>query len=193
MSLIGRPAPQFETQAVVDNQIKGVKLSDYQGKWVVLFFYPLDFTFVCPTEIISFNDNLKRFKEIGAEVIGGSVDSQYSHLAWINTPKKEGGLGGLNYPLISDMTKEISRSYDCLAPDGVAFRATYIIDPDGVIRHISQNDLGVGRNVEEVLRLVKAFQYNYKHGEVCPADWEEGKEAIIESTKGIKEYLAKHS
>jgi len=176
---VQQPAPAFKAQAVVNGQFKEVKLSDYSGKYVVLFFYPLDFTFVCPTEIIAFSDRIEEFKKLNTEVIGVSVDSHFSHLAWINQPRKTGGLGGLNYPLVADLTKQISRDYGVLLENaGIALRGLFIIDPKGVVRQVTINDLPVGRSVDETLRLVQAFQFTDKHGEVCPANWKEGSATI---------------
>ena len=148
------------------------------GKYVVLFFWPLDFTFVCPTEIVQYSDAAKRFREIGAEVIGASIDSHFTHMEYTKKDRKKGGLGKMDIPMIADISKEISKKYGCLIEDGddagIAFRATYIIDDKGIVRHISISDLPVGRNVEETLRLVQAFQYSDKYGEVCPASWTPG-------------------
>lgn len=164
-----------------------VKLSDYKGKYVVLFFYPLDFTFVCPTEIIAFSNKAKEFRNIGVEVLACSIDSKFSHMEYSLKPRKEGGLGGLDIPLLSDVTKKIATDYGCLIQEGddegVAFRATYIIDPKGIVRHVSINDLPVGRNPDEYLRLVKAFQYTDVHGEVCPANWQPGQKTMIPDPK----------
>ncbi len=183
-------APQFEAEAVIGSEIQKLKLSDYKGKWVVLFFYPLDFTFVCPTEIIEYDAKLEEFKKIGAEVIGVSVDSAFTHLAWKNTPRKEGGIGNIKYPLVADITKQISRDYGVLTEGGVALRGTFIIDPQGVIRQATINDLPVGRNIDEAIRLVKAFQFVEKHGEVCPANWDEGKKTMKADPVKSKEYFA---
>jgi len=187
-------APDFKATAVIGDSFKEIKLSDYKGKWVVLFFYPLDFTFVCPTEIIEYDAKLEDFKKIGAEVLGVSVDSEFSHLAWKKTPKKEGGIGEIKYPLIADKTKEIAKSFGVLiesGPDaGVALRGTFIIDPKGIIRQATVNDLPVGRNIEEALRLIKAFQFVEKHGEVCPANWDEGKKTMKADPTGSKAYFA---
>jgi peroxiredoxin (alkyl hydroperoxide reductase subunit C) len=194
VATVRKPAPDFKAAAVVGEEFKDVKLSDYKGKWLVLFFYPLDFTFVCPTEIVAFSDRIKEFKEIGAEVVGVSVDSKFSHLAWIKTSKKDGGLGGrLNYPLVADLTKQISRDYGVLIEeDGIALRGLFVIDPKGTVRQITVNDLPVGRSVDETLRLIKAFQYNEKHGEVCPSDWQPGKPTMKDSPKGAKQFWEKH-
>lgn len=172
---ISKLAPEFKGQAVINGHFKDIQLSDYKGKYVVLFFYPLDFTFVCPTELIAFNEKLEEFQKLNTEIIGCSTDSVYSHLAWINTPRKQGGLGGLKYPLLSDFSKEISRRYGILIDDngGVALRGLFIIDREQNLRQITINDLPVGRSVDEVLRLIKAYQFVEEHGEVCPANWNE--------------------
>lgn len=189
---IGKPAPAFTAEAVVDGEFKQVSLSDYKGKYLVFFFYPLDFTFVCPTEIIAFSDRVKEFRDIGAEVVGASVDSHFTHLAWIKTPRKEGGLGKMQIPLVSDLTKEISRNYGVLLEDqGITLRGLFIIDPNGIIRQITINDLPVGRDVDETLRLVQAFQFVDKNGEVCPAGWKPGKDTIIPNPNDKVKYFQK--
>lgn len=174
---IRQPAPYFEAMAWW-NGFKKVKLTDFKGKYVVLFFWPLDFTFVCPTEICQFSDKAKNFREIGCEVIGASIDSHFTHMEYTKKERKNGGLGKMDIPMIADITKSISKSYGALIEDGadagIAFRATYIIDDKGILRHMSISDLPVGRNVEETLRLVQAFQYTDKYGEVCPASWTPG-------------------
>ena len=163
---VQKPAPNFQGTAVVNSDFKDIQLSDYRGKYLILFFYPLDFTFVCPTEIIAFSERIDEFKALNTEVVGVSVDSHFSHLAWINMPRKEGGLGGLKYPLLADLTKQISIDYDVLIKDaGIALRGLFIIDKEGVIRQKTINDLPVGRSVDETLRLIKAFQFVEKHGE----------------------------
>ncbi|ESN96778.1 hypothetical protein HELRODRAFT_67713 [Helobdella robusta] len=186
------PAPQFSGTAVVDGQFKQISLSDYRGKYVVLFFYPLDFTFVCPTEIIAFSDRVSEFKAIGAEVIACSIDSQFTHLAWIQTDRKKGGLGGLNIPLLSDLNRNISKAY-CVYNEesGVDFRGLFIIDGHQNLRQITVNDLPVGRSVDETLRLVQAFQFVEKHGEVCPANWKPGAATIKPDPMKSKEYFEK--
>jgi len=167
-----------------------MSLDDFKGKYLVLFFYPLDFTFVCPTEIISFSDKASEFHDINCEVVGASVDSHFTHLAWINTPRKVGGLGHLHIPLLSDLTKQVSKDYGVLLEGpGIALRGLFIIDPQGVIRHMSVNDLPVGRCVEETLRLVKAFQFVEAHGEVCPASWTPDSPTIKPTPEGSKEYF----
>jgi len=195
MSLIQKQAPDFKAQAVLaDGSFKEIKLSDYKGKWVVLFFYPLDFTFVCPTEIVAFSDKIKEFQAIGAEVLGVSVDSQFTHLAWRNVARKDGGLGDLQYPLVADLNKSIARDYGVLIEEaGIALRGTFIIDPKGVVRAAHIHDLPVGRNIDEAVRVIKAFQFVEKHGEVCPAGWSEGKATMKADPKGSKEYFAKAS
>jgi peroxiredoxin 2/4 len=194
--LIGKEAPSFTAPAVLgNNTIKpDFSLDDFKGKPVVLFFYPLDFTFVCPTEIIEFNNKLTEFKERGVEVVGVSVDSQYTHLAWKNTPVNEGGIGNIGYPLVADLNKNISKNYGVLFEDvGVAFRGTFLIDANGVVRHAVVNDLGLGRNIDETLRMVDALQFHEKYGEVCPANWNQGDEAMKPTTEGVAEYLSKHA
>ncbi|KAJ1554699.1 Peroxiredoxin-2 [Cladochytrium tenue] len=187
-------APPFIADAVVDKQFTTVSLDDYKGKWLVLFFYPLDFTFVCPTEIIAFSDRVEEFKKLGCEVVAASVDSKHSHLAWINQPRKEGGLGNMKIPILSDITKEISSDYGVLiekgADIGLALRGTFIIDPNQVVRQITINDLGVGRNVDETLRLLEALQFADEHGEVCPAGWHKGEKSMVPDPIKSKEYFA---
>jgi len=163
-----------------------------KGKYVVVYFYPLDFTFVCPTEIIAFSERIQEFKDINCEVIGISTDSHFSHLAWIQQPRKQGGLGGLNYPLVSDFNKTIARDYGVLIEEaGIALRGLFIVDPSGVLRQMSVNDLPVGRSVDETLRLIQAFQFVEKHGEVCPANWKPDSPTIKPSPKESLEYFDK--
>ncbi|XP_058864122.1 peroxiredoxin-1-like isoform X1 [Acipenser ruthenus] len=189
---IGKPAPHFEATAVVDGQFKDIKLSDYRGKYVVFFFYPLDFTFVCPTEITAFSDRVSDFKKINCEVIAASTDSQFSHLAWINTPRKQGGLGSMKIPLLADLSQSISRDYGVLKEDeGIAYRGLFVIDDKGILRQITVNDLPVGRSVDETLRLVQAFQFSDQHGEVCPAGWKPGSDTIVPNVEKSKEYFSK--
>ncbi|XP_033340749.1 thioredoxin peroxidase 3 [Megalopta genalis] len=187
---VQKPAPDFAGTAVVDGVFKDIKLSDYKGKYVVFFFYPLDFTFVCPTELIAFSERISEFKALNTQVIGVSTDSHFSHLAWINTPRKQGGLGGdLGYPLLSDFKKEISSKYNVLLEDGIALRGLFIIDTEGILKQFSVNDLPVGRSVDETLRLIKAFQFVEKHGEVCPANWQPESKTIKPNPKDSKEYF----
>ncbi len=191
---VQKPAPDFTAQAVMpDGSIKELKLSDYRGKYVVLFFYPLDFTFVCPTEIIAFSDRIEEFKERNTELIGVSVDSVYTHTAWRNTPRKKGGIGEITYPLVADLNKRIAQSYGVLIEEaGIALRGLFVLDRDGMVRHITVNDLPIGRNVDEVLRVIDAVQFYEKHGEVCPANWEKGKEGMKPDPKGLEEYAQAH-
>jgi len=175
---VTKPAPQFSAAAYY-NGITKVSLSDYKGKYVVLFFYPLDFTFVCPTEIISFSEKAEEFRKAGCEVIAASTDSVYSHMEYVQKPRAEGGLGKMNIPILADTTRSIATTYGCLKEDeGIAFRATYIIDGNGILRHLSINDLPVGRNVDEVLRLVQAFKFADENGDVCPEKWTPGSKTM---------------
>ena len=191
-AFVGKPAPDFCRPAVVNYDFKDVKLSDYKGKWLVLFFYPLDFTFVCPTEIIAFSKKADEFRKINCEVVAASCDSQYSHFAWVSTPRKEGGLGEMNIPILADKDLSMARDYGVLIEEaGISLRGMFIIDPKGILRQITINDLPVGRNVDEAMRLVKAFQFVEEHGEVCPANWHEGETAMKASTEGMKEYVSK--
>lgn len=193
-NLVTKEAPDFTAQAVMpDNSFSELKLSGYRGKYVVLFFYPLDFTFVCPSEIIAFDRALEKFKQKNAEVIGVSVDSQYTHLAWKNTARQDGGIGPINYPLVADLNKTIARDYGVLLDDSVALRGLFLIDKEGVIRHAVINDLPLGRNVDEALRMVDALQFTEKHGEVCPANWREGEDAMKPTAESVANYLAKHT
>ena len=176
---IGQPAPAFSCKAVVNKKFETINLSDYEGKWVVLFFYPLDFTFVCPTEITDFNDKSDKFGEKNCQVIGASIDSHFTHLAWINTPRTEGGLGDMKIPLLADIDKSVSSDYGCLLNDGFTCRATYVIDPKGNVRDIDLTDRPIGRNVDEVLRKVQALQFTDEYGEVCPASWKPGDRTVM--------------
>jgi len=192
--LITKEAPDFTAQAVMpDNSFAELKLSSYRGKHVILFFYPLDFTFVCPSEIIAFDKAVDSFKKKNAEVIGVSVDSHFTHLAWKNTPPAEGGIGKVSYPLVADLNKNISRDYGILHDDSVALRGLFLIDKKGIIRHAVINDLSLGRSVDEAMRMLDALQFTEKHGEVCPANWREGDEAMKPTAEGVAEYLAKHA
>ncbi len=193
-SLVTKPAPEFTAQAVMeDGSFKEVSLSDYKGKYVVLYFYPLDFTFVCPSEILAFNSKVKEFNERGVQLLGVSVDSHFSHFAWRNTPVEKGGIGSIDYPLISDMSKSIARDYGVLFNDSVALRGLFLIDQKGNVRHSTINDLPIGRNVEEALRVVDALQFHEEHGEVCPANWKKGEEAMKPTAEGVASYLSKHA
>ncbi|MCP4602982.1 MAG: peroxiredoxin [Proteobacteria bacterium] len=193
-TLVTKEAPNFKAQAVFENnEIKELDLASYRGKYVVLFFYPLDFTFVCPSEIIAFDRDLEKFKEKNAEVIGVSVDSQYSHFAWKNTPVDKGGIGQIRFPLVADLSKNISRDYGVLLNEAVALRGLFLIDREGTVRHALINDLPLGRNVDEALRILEALQFTEEHGEVCPANWREGEDAMKPTANGVAEYLAKHA
>ncbi|MGB5240962.1 MAG: peroxiredoxin [Prochlorococcaceae cyanobacterium] len=190
--LVGLQAPEFTATAVVDQEFQTVTLSQYRGKYVVLFFYPLDFTFVCPTEITAFSDRYGDFSSRNTEVLGVSVDSQFSHLAWIQTDRKQGGIGDIAYPLVADLKKEIASAYNVLDEDaGVALRGLFIIDPDGVIQHATINNLAVGRNVDETLRVLQAFQHvKANPDEVCPANWTPGEKTMNPDPVGSKEFFA---
>jgi peroxiredoxin (alkyl hydroperoxide reductase subunit C) len=191
--LVGKKAPDFKATTVMpDNSIKAdFVLSEYlKGKIGVLFFYPLDFTFVCPSEIIAFNNRVEDFKKLGAEVIAVSVDSQFTHLAWKNTPVEKGGIGNVAFPMVADLTKQIARDYDVLVNDAVAFRGTFLIDQDGVVRHQVVNDLPLGRNVDEAIRMVEALKFHQENGEVCPAGWNKGKAGMKPTAEGVASYLA---
>ncbi len=195
--LVGRKAPNFTAAAVLGsgeivddfnlhNEIKGGK--------AVVFFYPLDFTFVCPSELIAFDHRLEEFKKRGVKVIGVSIDSQFSHNAWRNTATENGGIGEVKYPLVADVKHNICKAYDVEHPEaGVAFRASFLIDEEGMVRHQIVNDLPLGRNIDEMLRLVDALNFHQEHGEVCPAGWKEGEEGMKADSKGVAEYLSKHS
>lgn len=188
--LVTKQAPDFTAEAVLkDGSFAKLSLSQFKGKYVLLFFYPLDFTFVCPTEIIAFSERAKEFNDLGVEVIGVSVDSQFSHLAWRNIPRDQGGIGPIQYSLVADLDKQISRNYDVLVGDAVALRGLFLIDKDGIVRHQVVNDLPLGRSVDEALRMVQALQFFEKNGEVCPADWKEGKRTIKPGVNESKEFF----
>ena len=192
--LVTKEAPDFTAQAVMpDNSFAEITLSKLRGKYVILLFYPLDFTFVCPSEIIAFDKELAKFKEKNCEIIAVSVDSHYTHLAWKNTPRDKGGIGNVQYPIVADITKEISRSYGVLFSGSVALRGLFLLDKEGVMRHALINDLPLGRNVDEALRILDALKFTEKHGQVCPANWHEGEEAMKPTAEGVASYLAKHS
>lgn len=185
-----KSAPKFSGTAVVNGAFQEIKLEDYAGKYVVLFFYPLDFTFVCPTEIIAFSDRAAEFEKINCALIGCSTDSHFTHLAWMNTPRKEGGVGKLDIPLLADKSMKIARDYGVLQEEsGVAFRGLFIIDGKQNLRQVTVNDLPVGRSVDEVLRLVQAFQFTDEHGEVCPANWKPGQKTMKADPEKSKEYF----
>ncbi len=194
-NLVTKPAPDFTAQAVMpDNSMQDLSLSSYKGKYVCLFFYPLDFTFVCPSEILAFNKALDSFKAKNCEVIGVSVDSQFTHFAWKQTPVEKGGIGNIQFPLVADLNKKISLSYGVLLEDmGVSLRGLFIIDKEGIIRHALINDLPLGRSIDEALRILEALQFHEEHGEVCPANWKPGEEAMKPTAEGVAEYLSKHA
>ncbi|MCK9995097.1 MAG: peroxiredoxin [Candidatus Krumholzibacteria bacterium] len=192
--LVSTEAPDFTATAVMpDNSFNDkFKLSDYRGKHVVLFFYPLDFTFVCPSEIIAFDKQLEDFKSRGVEVIGVSTDSHFSHWAWKNTAVNDGGIGNIQYPLVADFQKIISQDYGLLLEGGMALRGTFLIDKDGVVQHSTVNNLGLGRNIDEMIRMVDALQHLEEHGEVCPANWTKGDDAMTPTAEGVAKYLSDH-
>lgn len=189
--LIGKAAPKFQAKAVVGQKIvEGFSLMDYLGKYVVFFFYPLDFTFVCPTELHAFQEKMEEFEKRGAAVIGCSVDSAYSHFAWLSTPKERGGIEGVGYPLVSDLNKTISREYHVLKEDeGIAYRGLFILDKQGIVRHQLVNDLPLGRSIDEALRVLDALMHHEKHGEVCPANWRQGEKSLQATQEGLATYF----
>lgn len=188
--LVGTLAPDFTANAVINGEIKSINFhNDFQGKWKVLYFYPLDFTFVCPTEITAFEDNLSKFKELNCEVLACSVDSQFSHLAWTQVERNKGGLGKMTHPMVADITKNIARSYNVLINEAIALRGLFIIDDKNIIQSSIINNNSVGRNVDEVLRTLEAYQYTAKHGEVCPAGWTKGKATMKPNPTGSQEYF----
>ena len=191
--LVGKQAPDFSSPAVMaDGSINETcSLNDYQGQYIVLFFYPLDFTFVCPTELIAFSHRIAEFEKRGVQVIGCSIDSQFTHIAWRNTPVEEGGIGEVEYPLVADVKHEICRAYDVeFDPEGVALRGSFLIDKQGIVRHQVVNDLPLGRNIDEMLRMIDALQFHEKHGEVCPAGWSQGDKGMVGDPDGVASYLA---
>ena len=193
--LVGKSAPDFTATAVLgSNEITDITFSKVtKGKYAVVFFYPLDFTFVCPSELIAFDHRLDEFKKRNVEVIGVSIDSQFTHLAWKNTPVNNGGIGQVRYPLVADIKHEICKAYDVEAGGGVAYRGSFLIDRAGLVRHQVVNDLPLGRNIDEMLRMVDALQFTEEHGEVCPAGWNKGKAGMNASTAGVAKYLADHA
>ncbi len=193
-TLVTKEAPDFTAKAVMpDNSFADLRLSSYRGKYVILFFYPLDFTFVCPSEIVAFDAALAKFEKKGAQILGVSVDSHYTHLAWKNTPRKEGGIGPIKYPLVSDLDKSISRNFGVLLDSGVALRGLFLMDKEGVVRHALVNDLPIGRSVDEAIRVLDALQFHEKNGDVCPANWHEGDEAMKPTAEGVAAYLGKRA
>ncbi len=194
-TLVTKEAPDFTATAVMgDNSFnEEYKLGDLRGKYAVVFFYPLDFTFVCPSEIIAFDKAYEKFQAKNCELVGVSVDSHFSHWAWKNTPVDQGGIGQVKFPLVADLTKQISRDYGVLFNDAIALRGLFLIDKEGIVRHAVINDLPLGRNVDEVLRMLDALQFTEKHGDVCPANWREGDEAMKPTAEGVAEYLSKNA
>ncbi len=189
-NLVTQPAPNFTAQAVMpDGSFQEISLSQYQGKYVLLFFYPLDFTFVCPTEIIAFSDAADKFEAAGVQLLSCSIDSHYTHLAWRNTPRNDGGLGDIRYPMVADLNKQIASDYNVLLEGGIALRGLFLIDKEGVIRHQVVNDLPLGRSVDEALRMVEALQFFETNGEVCPANWQKGKATIKPDPKQSKQFF----
>lgn len=195
---VGAPAPAFKGTAVVGHGFQDVVYADgvlkmgdetIRGRYLYLFFYPLDFTFVCPTEIIAFSDRIAEFERLNTKVVGCSIDSQFTHLAWANTPREKGGLGKIQYPLLADLSKKVAQDYGVLLPDGIAARGSFIIDEKGVIQSYTVNNLGVGRSVDEALRLIEAYQYVAQHGEVCPANWQRGAKTMKADPAGAQEYF----
>ena len=188
--LVGKPAPDFSEKAVKGSEvIDGFSLSQFKGKYVVLFFYPLDFTFVCPTELHAFSEKVADFNAKGVEVVAVSTDSWFSHLAWLETPKSKGGIEGVQYPIVSDFNKTISADYDVLLDGGMALRGLFLIDKEGIVQHQVVNNLPLGRNVDEALRMVDALQYFEENGEVCPANWNKGDKAMTPNADGLVEYF----
>lgn len=194
-TLIQKPAPDFTADAVMpDGEFAKITLSNFKNdKYVCLFFYPLDFTFVCPSEIISFSNHVKEFETRNTQILGVSVDSKFSHHAWRKTPVDKGGIGEIQFPLVADITKEISRDYGVLVDDSVALRGTFLIDKSGIVRHATLNDLPLGRNIEETLRVIDALQFTEKHGEVCPANWKKGDMAMKPTAQGVANYLQENA
>ncbi|MBH1989780.1 MAG: peroxiredoxin [Alphaproteobacteria bacterium] len=191
--LVGKHAPDFKAKVVFGNETKTISLSDYKNKYVVLFFYPLDFTFVCPTEMHAFQEKLSEFKSRDVELLGCSVDSDHAHIAWLNTPKDKGGIQGIEYGIISDLGGQIAKDYDVLSDGNVAYRAVFLIDKNGIVRHQLVNDLPLGRSVEEVLRTVDALQHVEQNGEVCPANWMKGKTAMKATRESVSTYLTQNT
>ena len=193
--LVGKPAPDFTATAVMgNNEIKDITLSSFtKGKYTVIFFYPFDFTFVCPTELIAFDHRLEEFRKRNVEVIGVSIDSEHTHLAWKNTAVDKGGIGPVRYPIVADVRHLISRAYDVESAGGMAFRGSFLVDKGGVVRHQVVNDLPLGRNIDEMIRMVDALQFNEEHGEVCPAGWTKGKAGMKDNAQGVASYLSAHA
>ena len=192
-AFVSAPAPDFSTEAYVNGEFRKVSLSDFKGKKLVLFFYPLDFTFVCPTEILAFADRIDEFKKRQTEVVGVSVDSQFTHRAWAQVDRKEGGIKGVTFPLLADLNKKIASDYGVLMPEGIALRGLFIVNKDGILKHATINHLDLGRNIDEVLRLLDAIDFSEEHGEVCPANWKKGDKAMKPTAESLKQYMSKQS
>ncbi len=191
-TLVGKRAPYFEAEAAIGTDFKTISLNDFKGKYLCLFFYPLDFTFVCPTELHAFSDKMDDFKKRGCDVLACSIDSKFSHAAWLRTPRNQGGIEGVKYPILADIHKTIARSYGTLFEDGgVAFRGLFLIDKEGVVQHALVNNLPLGRSVEEALRTLDAIQYHAENGEVCPANWKKGDTGMTASADGVKTWFQK--
>jgi peroxiredoxin (alkyl hydroperoxide reductase subunit C) len=189
-SLVGKKAPYFEGDAVIGADFKKISLNDFKGRHLCLFFYPLDFTFVCPTELHAFSEKIEEFQKRNCDVLACSIDSKFSHAAWLRTPKTEGGIQGVKYPILADIHKTVARSYGTLFEEGgVAFRGLFLIDKNQVVQHVTLNNLPLGRNVEEVIRVLDAMQYHEEHGEVCPANWKKGDKALKASNEGLKTFF----
>jgi peroxiredoxin (alkyl hydroperoxide reductase subunit C) len=192
MGLVGKKAPDFKASAVINGQdiVEEFTLKQFQGRYVVFFFYPLDFTFVCPTELHAFQEQIEAFESRNTQVVGCSVDSKYTHAAWLRTPPDKGGIQGVTYPLVSDITKTIARDFDVLAEDdGIAYRGVFLLDKKGIIRHQLVNDLSLGRNVDDVIRVIDALQFHETNGDVCPANWQKGQKSLSASTEGVQTYF----
>lgn len=187
--LVGKKAPNFKSTAVFKGEFKEISLEDYSNKYVILFFYPLDFTFVCPTELHAFQEKLPEFEKLGAVVLGCSVDSHFSHKAWLETPKEKGGIQGIEYGLVADIGGKIAKDYDVLSDEHIAYRGLFLIDQQGIVRHQLVNDLPLGRSIDEALRVLEALQHVEKYGEVCPANWNKEKPAISPTQESVSLYL----
>ena len=192
-SVVGNTAPHFELEGAIEGQIRTFSLVDYDGRWLILFFYPLDFTFVCPTEILAFSDRVDAFRAAGADILGISTDSPYTHLAWLERPREQGGIEGLQYPLLSDHQKTTATAYGVLGDGGVALRGLFLIDPDRIIQHCTVNNLAIGRGVDETLRVLHAAMRVRESGEVCPANWQPGEEAMTPDWTASKQWFAQHA
>lgn len=186
---VGKPAPDFKAKAVHRGQFADIDLADYRGQFVILLFYPLDFTFVCPTELIAFSDRYQEFSDLNAVILGISVDSEYAHLAWTQAERHKGGVGSISYPLLSDQSKQISRAFNVLNEDNVALRGLFIIDQDGILQHATINNLSFGRSVDEALRVMQAIQFTQQNGEVCPVNWHPGDKTMAPDPQKSLEYF----